>query len=83
MGCCPVQDFCTGGIVGRACAPGGTGYTQRCNGCARMKITRAVEPRTGVYIIRASGVWRTGRTECTRVQAGFFVNEGYPALEST
>ena len=64
-----------GGMVARQTAPGCTRCVRTEKGSARTKQARAEAPRTGVYVISAWIVRRTGRTGCNRAQGSCFADE--------
>ena len=67
--------FALGGMVARQTAPGCTRCVRTEKGRARTKRARAEPPRTGVYVISAWNVRRTGRTAFNRAQGSFFADE--------
>jgi len=64
--CSRGEEVFTGCMVARQSSLDGTGCALTYNGSARGATPRAVAPRTGVYIIIAWYIRRTGRTRCTR-----------------
>ena len=71
---CRGEGFCAGGMVARQTAPGCTRCVRTEKGSARTKRARAEAPRTGVYVISAWNVRRTGQTGCNRAQGSFFAD---------
>ena len=71
---CRGEGFCAGGMVARQTVPGCTRCVRTEKGSARTKRARAEAPRTGVYVISAWNVGRTGRTGCNRAQGSFFAD---------
>ena len=71
---CKGEGICAGGMVARQTAPGCTWCVRREKGSARTKRARGEAPRTGVYVISAWNVRRTGRTGCNRAQGSFFAD---------
>ena len=74
---CRGEWFCTGGMVARQIAPGCARCVRTEKGSARTKRARAEAPRTGLYVICAWNVWRTGRTGRNRAQGSIFADGGW------
>ena len=82
---CRGEWFCAGGMVAKQTAPGGTRWVRTERGSARTKRARAVAPRTGVYVMSAWNVRRTGRTGCNTAQGSIFADAclSTPAVEAS
>ena len=74
---CRGEGFCAGGMVARQTAPGCTLCVWTEKSSARTKRARPEAPRTGVYVISAWNVRRTGRTGCNRGQVSFFADVSF------